>query len=146
MGQENPKKYVLLVDDEKDFVEPIAYWLRSRGYEVATAEDGRGALDGIASRRPDIVFMDINMPGMDGLEALRKIRETDKDLPVILLTAAFGDESKIVTARSLGVSGFFAKNYTFEQLMQVLQVALKMHRHLPDGPQEDAKKDGPASS
>ncbi|MFA5038559.1 MAG: response regulator [Candidatus Omnitrophota bacterium] len=124
--------YILLVDDEKDFIEPVAYWLRAKGYEISTAVDGRKALDEIERRKPDIIFMDINMPEMDGLEALRIIREKDKDLPVILLTAAFGDEAKIARARDLGVSGFFAKNYTFDQLVQVMQVTLKTHRSLHD--------------
>lgn len=125
-----------MVDDEKDFIEPVAYWLRSKGYATSMVNDGRQALDEIGKKRPDIVFMDINMPEMDGLEALQKIRESDKDLPVILLTAAFGDEAKIVRARNLGVSGFFAKNYTFDQLMQVMYVALKTHSSLHDSSQE----------
>ncbi len=127
---QQPPKYILLVDDEQDFIEPISFWLRSKGYDVGMASDGRQALESISSRKPDIVFMDINMPGQSGLETLKIIRQTDQDLPVILLTSAYGDEAKIIAARSLGVSGFFAKNYTFEQLMQVLQVALNTHRSL----------------
>lgn len=129
---------ILLVDDEKDFIEPVAYWLRSKGYLTSMVNDGRQALSEIGKNRPDIVFMDINMPEMDGLEALRKIRENDKDLPVILLTAAFGDETKIVQARNLGVSGFFAKNYTFDQLMQVIYVTLKTHSSLHDASENKA--------
>ncbi|MDD5138607.1 MAG: response regulator, partial [Candidatus Omnitrophica bacterium] len=63
---QQPPKYILLVDDEKDFIEPISFWLRSKGYDVAMASDGRQALDAISARRPDIVFMDINMPGQGG--------------------------------------------------------------------------------
>jgi len=137
---QQPPKYILLVDDEKDFIEPISFWLRSKGYDVAMASDGRRALEAIAARRPDIVFMDINMPGQTGLETLKAIRQTDQDLPVILLTSAYGDEGKIVAARSLGVSGFFAKNYTFEQLMQVLQATLNAHRGLSPGSLPEDKK------
>lgn len=128
-----------MVDDEKDFLEPVAYWLRSKGYEVGVSPNGAAALDEIQKRRPDIIFMDINMPEMDGIQALEKIRQTDKELPVILLTAAFGDEAKIVKAKALGVSGFFAKNYTFEQLVQLLQVTLKTHQSL-HGPSKNRQE------
>ena len=130
---------ILLVDDEADFIEPVAYWLRSKGYDVEMAGDGEAALQTIAERRPDIVFLDINMPRLGGLEALKTIREHDPDLPVVLLTAAYGDEDKIRRARELGVSGFFAKSYTFEQLTQVLQATLKTHRSLRDPSQEEKK-------
>ncbi len=132
MSEEKPIR-VLLVDDETDFTEPIAFWLKSRGYGVATAVNGQEALQMVQGSRPDIVFLDINMPVMDGLEALRQLRDIDKDLPVIMVTAAFGSEDKITRAKELGVSGFFAKNYTFDQLVQMIQVTLRTHRSLRVG-------------
>jgi len=110
MTEEKPI-HVLLVDDETDFTEPIAFWLKSRGYGVESAVNGEEALRMIQGNRPDIVFLDINMPVLDGLEALRRLRGFDKDLPVIMVTAAFSSEDKITRAKELGVSGFFAKNY-----------------------------------
>jgi len=121
---------VLLVDDETDFTEPIAFWLKSRGYGVATAVNGQEAIRIIKESRPDIVFLDINMPVMDGLEALRNVRDFDKELPVVMVTAAFSNEEKISRAKELGVSGFFAKNYTFDQLVQMIQMTLRTHRGL----------------
>jgi len=132
MTEEKPIS-VLLVDDETDFIEPIAFWLKSRGYVVTTAVDGEEAIGKIREARPDIVFLDINMPVMDGLECLRRLREFEKDLPVIMVTAAFGSEDKITRAKELGVSGFFAKNYTFDQLTQMIQVTLRTHRALRSG-------------
>jgi len=132
---------VLLVDDETDFIEPVAFWLKSRGYAVATAANGEQAVRMIQDKRPDIVFLDINMPVMDGLEALRQVRTFDKDLPVIMVTAAFSSEEKITRAKELGVSGFFAKNHTFDQLLQMIQVSLRTHRGLRPGKEGPPQKD-----
>jgi len=133
MTEERPIQ-ILLVDDETDFTEPIAFWLKSRGYAVTTAANGQLAVEAVKKSRPDVVFLDINMPVMDGLEALRNLRTFDKELPVIMVTAAFGSEDKITRAKQLGVSGFFAKNYTFDQLIQMIQMTLRTHRGLrPDG-------------
>ena len=121
---------VLLVDDEFDFVEPVAFWLKSRGYTVTTAHTGREALQKIKEIAPDIVFLDINMPGMDGIETLQEIRGLDKGLPVVMVTAAFSNEEKINKAKELGIAGFFAKNYTFDQLVQMIQVTLRTHKDL----------------
>ncbi len=134
---------VLLVDDEGDFIEPIAFWLKSRGYAVFTCRNGKDAVERIKSEPPDICFMDINMPVMDGLDALQNIREFNKDLPVIMVTAAFGSDEKITRAKELGISGFFAKNYTFDQLVQMIQVTLRTHKKLQQGPGE---RDGQSPS
>lgn len=121
---------VLLADDEPDFLEPIAFWLKSRGYHVATAKNGKEAVQRIKEDPPDILFMDINMPVMDGRQALKEIRSFNQDLPVILVTAAYDDDQWIAEAKDLGISGFFAKNYTFDQLAQMIQVTLRTHKKL----------------
>jgi CheY-like chemotaxis protein len=121
---------VLLVDDEPDFVDPIAFWLKSRGYFVDTARNGKEAIQKVKTAVPDIMFMDINMPSMDGIETLKNIRAFNKDLPVVMVTAAFSSEDKINKAKELGISGFFAKNYTFDQLVQMIQVTLRTHKVL----------------
>jgi DNA-binding response OmpR family regulator len=121
---------ILLVDDETDFTEPIAFWLKSRGYAVTTAINGKEAVDKVKIDPPDIVFMDINMPILDGLEALKEIRDFNKQIPIIMVTAAYGSEEKITRAKELGVSGFFAKNYTFDQLVGMIQMTLRTHKNL----------------
>ena len=141
MTEEKPIQ-ILLVDDETDFTEPIAFWLKSRGYGVATAANGEQAVQMIRSSCPDIIFLDINMPVMDGLECLRQLREFDKNLPVVMVTAAFGSEEKITRAKELGVSGFFAKNYTFDQLVQMIQVTLRTHRALRAGKEGSSPQTG----
>jgi CheY-like chemotaxis protein len=140
---ENKEIGVLLVDDENDFIEPIAFWLKSRGYSVATCRNGREAVERVKAGAPDIMFMDINMPVMDGLEALKNIREFNKELPIIMVTAAYGHDEKITRAKELGISGFFAKNYTFDQLVQMIQVTLRTHKKLqPEGGKPESQSAG----
>lgn len=81
------KKKVLVVDDEKNIRLLLQEELADEGYEVITAESGARALDLIRQERPDLVTLDIKMPGEDGLAILRRIRETDYDLPVIICSA-----------------------------------------------------------
>ena len=78
---------VLIVDDEPDFVELIQEFVAGRGYEPLVAYSGREALQKVKEERPHIVLLDIRMPGMDGMEVLEKIREIDREIGVIMLTA-----------------------------------------------------------
>ena len=120
---------VLLVDNEPDFLETISFWLRAQGYLVNQAPDGESAVRLAADWKPDVIFLDVLMPGMDGIETLRRIRAIDKQLPVILVTAsALTDENKYAGARALGISGLFPKGSSHERLSQILQVALRRLR------------------
>lgn len=119
------KHRILIVDDEVDFAESLAYWLEAKGYPVERAENGKEALERIAENPPDVVFMDINMPVMGGIEALKKLRETNKTLPVVMVTAAYQDTEKFMQSKELGISGFFPKSESLNQLGRVLEIALK---------------------
>ncbi len=81
------KKKILIVDDEKNIRLLLKEELTDEGYDVVLAEDGAVALRLIREEKPDLVTLDIKMPGEDGLSILRKIRETDYDLPVIICSA-----------------------------------------------------------
>lgn len=120
---------VLLVDDEKDFLEPISFWLESKGYSVILANNGQQAIELLKSSHPDIIFLDINMPVMDGIEALVRIRKFNKEIPVILLTA-HGDSKKTAVVRQLGISGFFPKKANLAQLTDILETTLRTHKKL----------------
>ncbi len=124
------KVNILLVDDESTFTEPIAFWMNSKGYDAVVAKGGEEAISIIKEKAPDIIFLDIHMPEMDGVEALEKIRSFNKTVPVIMVTAAYSNEEKISKCKELGISGFFAKNYTLEQLIQMIQVTLRTHSKL----------------
>jgi len=117
---------VLFVDDELDFIEPVAYWFKSRGYEVMTANSGEEAIAIIKKDLPHIVFMDINMPGLDGIETLGEIRKFNKTLPIIMVTVV-KDEVKFTKAKELGSSGFFPKKGSLEELQSLLEVTIRTH-------------------
>lgn len=121
---------VLLIDDEVDYTQPMIFWLESKGYTVSTAPDGQKGLDLIKKDRPDIIFLDLKMPIMDGIETLRNLRSFDKDLPVIIITVEYANEEKFEQAKQLGTSGFFPKKGSFEELERIIEVTLKTHKDL----------------
>jgi CheY-like chemotaxis protein len=119
---------ILLVDDEPDFLESIAFLLTSKGYAVEKAQNGDEALGRVRQQPPDVIFMDVNMPGISGIETLRQLRAFNKTVPVILVTAALADENQFAGAHALGISGLFPKSGDMSALLQVLQVALRRLR------------------
>jgi CheY-like chemotaxis protein len=120
-------KRILVVDDSMTIVTMLRAHLEQRGYEVVTAADGRQALEQIAAQPPDIVFLDIQMPGLDGIQTLERIRKTHRNLPVIMVTAAYQDPQYFTAANRLGVSGFFPKQGTFAELARIIETSLKAH-------------------
>ena len=139
---------VLLVDDEPDFQETIAFWLTAKGYQVSKARSGQDALAILKENHQDVVFLDVNMPVMDGIETLRRIRAINKSLPVILVTASnLTDENQYAGAKALGISGLFPKGSDLTQLTEVLQVALRrLRRADPAASVAPAPQNPPASA
>ena len=83
---------------------------------------------------PDMVFLDINMPGINGIETLRRIRALNRDLPVVMVTAAYQDEKNISQASSLGIAGFFPKNSSLSELARVIETCLRVYAKLKSPP------------
>jgi len=111
---------ILVVDDEPLVAGLIADGLRAEGYEeIVIANSGSEGLQVIERDPPDVVFLDITMPGMDGIEVLRRIRERSPDLPVIILSG-WGTERQIETARELGVTDVLQKPAPLKNLSQTL--------------------------
>ena len=115
---------ILLVDDEDGFRRPMEFWLKAKGYQVIGVNNGVAALAEIERERPTIVYLDMKMPGMSGIETLAKIREKDKKLPVIMITA-YGTPSDMKAAEAMGVSGFFRKDDDFASAAKLILVALE---------------------
>ena len=99
---------VLVIDDEKPTLKMFRLFLIAYGYEVLIAEDGQTGLEIFKKESPDIVFTDIKMPGLDGIEVLRKIKETDPLTEVIVVTG-HGDMDLAIQALNLGAADFINK-------------------------------------
>ncbi len=129
MGNKDIK--VLVVDDEADFRQLLVFWLQSKGYSVITANDGLSAVGMVKEKCPDIIFMDLRMPVMDGIEAIKNIRAFNRDVPIIIISA-YVDDAKASTAFSYGISGVFYKDKDFEEGLYLLESALRTHKKLKD--------------
>jgi len=123
------KVKVLLVDDEVDFTQLMSFWLQSKGYSVTVASEGKEAVKSIKENPPDIVFMDLNMPGIDGVGAVKKIRLFDKELPIIIISAYLDDE-RVKDVGPYGISGVFYKGADFNEGLALLESALRTHKKL----------------
>ena len=126
------KKRILVVDDEPHFLEVITIRLEANDYEVITACNGNEALEKIKSEKPDAVLLDILMPGIDGLEVLKKIRKTDSKLPVYMLTA-FSTDERFRMANKFGASGFIVKttddiSKEISNITAALNISGKFHK------------------
>ncbi|HEV8425060.1 MAG TPA: response regulator transcription factor [Actinomycetes bacterium] len=114
---------VLVVDDEPPIVRAVAANLRVRGYEVLTAASGEATLTAVETHQPDCVVLDLGLPGIDGLEVLRRLR-TWTQVPVVVLTAIDGERDK-VTALELGADDYVTKPFGVAELMARIRVALR---------------------
>ena len=113
---------VLLVDDEKDFVDVLSQRLEARGLTVETASNGEQALQKACAEDFDIIFLDLVMPKMDGLETLKKLHAEKPDLQVILLTGQ-GDLKSGVEAMKLGAEDFLEKPADIKKLIEKIDAA-----------------------
>jgi two-component system, OmpR family, phosphate regulon response regulator PhoB len=119
--------HILVVDDEPDISALVAYHLARESYRVRTAADGLEAIRAVETEAPDLVVLDLMLPGMSGLEVLQEIRrrEETRQIPVILLTARRGEEDRIVGLR-LGADDYLAKPFSPQEL--VLRVGAVLRR------------------
>ena len=120
---------VLVTDDENDFRKVMTFWLESKGYAVINATNGKEAVETAREKKPDIIFMDLKMPIMDGAEAVKQIRGFDKEVPIIIISA-FVDRIKAQEVNSYGISGIFYKDKDFEEGLTLLETALRTHKKL----------------
>lgn len=120
---------ILVTDDEEDYRQLLAFWLRSKGYTVITASGGDEAIRLVKDEKPDIVFMDLRMPVMDGVEAIGKIREFNQDIPIII-NSAYLEDLKVEEATEYGISGVFYKGKDFQQGLSLIESALRTHKKL----------------
>jgi DNA-binding NtrC family response regulator len=119
---------VLLVDDEESFRRTLGKRLDKRGFVVEEAGTGEEALEKIAAAAPDVILLDVKMPGMDGLTALHKIKVMEPLVEVIMLTGHASMEIAI-RGMELGAFDYLMKPVEFEELLYKLEDAAKRKQH-----------------
>jgi len=118
---------VLVVDDEEDFLESIVKRLELRGIEVDGVASGAAALELLTRKQVDVVVLDIKMPGMDGIEALRQIRKMYPDVEVIVLTGHASQEFQRL-GRELGAFDYLIKPVRLDTVLERIRAACRRRR------------------
>jgi two-component system, OmpR family, response regulator ResD len=115
---------VLVVDDEPIVREVLERYLHRGGFDVTTAGDGQAALDSFAADRPDLIVLDLMLPGIDGLEVFRRIRDQHRGTGVIMLTAR-GEETDRVVGLDLGADDYVAKPFSPREVVARARAVLR---------------------
>lgn len=117
---------LLIVDDEKDIVDLVAYNLEKEGYEVLKAYDGEGALRIVRTKAPDLVILDLMLPGIQGLEVCRRLRRdpATSAVPVIMLTAKGGEVDKVL-GLEVGADDYVTKPFSVKELVARVKAVLR---------------------
>jgi DNA-binding response OmpR family regulator len=116
---------VLVVDDEPTIAEVVARYLEHAGYRTRIAGDGPQALAAAATQRPDLVVLDLMLPGLDGLEVMRRLREHDRDRVAVILLTAKGEEADRVIGLRLGADDYVVKPFSPAELVARVDAVLR---------------------
>ena len=124
-GARTARRRVLVVEDEGDISELLAYNLRQEGYDVATAETGGAALDEVTKFSPDLVVLDLMLPDISGIEVCRRIRGRDMKIqPAVIMLTAKGEEIDRVVGFEVGADDYVVKPFSVRELL--LRVRARM--------------------
>ena len=120
------KESILVVDDEREILELVKYNLAKEGYNVVCVETGEDALNAARLKLPDLVLLDLMLPGVDGLEVCRKLKADPKtqEIPVVMLTAK-GGEADIVAGLELGADDYVTKPFSPRVLTARVKAVLR---------------------
>ncbi len=135
------KETILIVDDEEDIIELIKYNLKNEGYSILKAQTGEQAIK-IANRSlPDLIVLDLMLPGIDGLEVTKYLKndEQTNDIPIVMLTAK-GEESDIVAGLELGANDYISKPFSPKVLIARIRAILRRRKKISSNSQ--IKKEG----
>jgi two-component system phosphate regulon response regulator PhoB len=131
------KEKILVVDDEEDILELVRYNLVREGYAVACAESGESALKAAVSDPVDLIILDLMLPGIDGLEVARRLKQHTgtRDTPIVMLTAK-GEEADVVTGLELGADDYVTKPFSPRILIARIKAVIRRRSGLGEGESE----------
>src|SRR5947209_1329553 len=124
LGPSKPEARLLVVDDEPNIRELLSASLRYAGFEVATAADGQQALAVAAEFRPDLLVLDVMMPGLDGFGVVRRLRQNGRHTPVLFLTARDAADDK-VPGLTLGRDDYVTKPFSLDEVLARIRAVLR---------------------
>jgi two-component system, OmpR family, response regulator ResD len=116
---------ILVVDDEPTIAEVVARYLDRAGYQTSVAGNGLEAIEVAATQRPDLVVLDLMLPGLDGLEVMRRLRSQDRDRVAVILLTAKGEESDRVIGLRLGADDYVVKPFSPAELVARVDAVLR---------------------
>ena len=121
-----PKENILIVDDEEDILELVQYNLQKEGYSVICSANGAEALSKARNKLPDLIVLDLMLPGLDGLEICKLLKADQKTshIPIIMLTAK-GEEADVITGLEVGADDYIAKPFSPKVLVARVRTALR---------------------
>jgi two-component system alkaline phosphatase synthesis response regulator PhoP len=120
---------ILVVDDEEALVRLISYNLSKEGFTILTAEDGNEAWEIVLKEKPDLVILDLMLPGKDGLEICRDMRRNDINTPIIMLTARDEEIDKVL-GLELGADDYMTKPFSVRELIARVKAVLRRNRNV----------------
>src|SRR3990167_11204104 len=120
----DPNINVLIIDDEPDMCEMLSHILNKEGFTTHTAYDGSSGLGAFSKQLPNVVILDLRMPGMNGMEVLKHIKQTNSETPVIIITA-YGEIQSAVAAVKHGAFNYFNKHFDNEEVVLTVKKAFE---------------------
>lgn len=126
------RKSLFVVEDEEDILELLRFHLTHEGFEVATATNGEAAVQAIPRKMPDLVLLDLMLPGLDGFEVCRSLKSNPltATIPIVLVTAK-GEEADIVAGLELGADDYITKPFSMKVLIARVRTVLRRRREPP---------------
>jgi len=131
---EKKSEKILVVDDEEHIIELVELYLGKEGYQVLSAQDGDAALNMFSLEKPDLLVLDIMLPGTDGLDVLRQVRKTSRT-PVIMLTARESEVDKVV-GLELGADDYLTKPFSPRELVARVKAVLRRAKPAEEEPEQ----------
>ncbi len=128
------RESIVAIEDEPDLLEVVRYNLAREGYQISGSEDGEEGLDLIRKLRPDLVLLDLMLPGIDGLEVCRRVKydPATRNIPIIIVSAK-GEESDVVTGLEMGADDYMTKPFSPRELVARVKAVLRRGQQKEEG-------------